>query len=286
MWDYSEANRLLTLESVTAAACIFCRYEMLRLPAQKFEAGSKTLLAQISICRCCGWWSAYRVHQGEHARTAGIAEGYSGTLGCLKELDLNDVSVPLEAIRQHLAAKSDSIFNVHPRLFEDVVCGVFRDLGWQARATAYSGDDGIDVVLDGPEDCTIGVQVKRYRRERRIEAEQIRSFAGALLLKGHTKGVFVTTSDFRRGARRAASEYAAIGFPIELVNAKQFLKALGIAQIRTFQIDADRLVRYILGTCHHIGSGIHKEFVAGEDLTARPIAIQAFTRDELLSQAS
>lgn len=87
-----------------------------------------------------------------------------------------------------------SIFEAHPKLFEDVVCSVFRDFGWNARVTACSGDDGIDVVLDGESDSTVGVQVKRYKKEKKIEAEQIRSLAGALLVNGHTKGIFVTTS--------------------------------------------------------------------------------------------
>jgi restriction system protein len=283
MWNYSEAGRLLTIHSVAAEECIFCQYEMSRFPAQKFEAGSKTLLAQFSFCRRCGWWTVYRVHQGEYPRTAGVAEGYSGTIGCLKELDLTDVSIPLTEVRQYLLAREDSIYDIHPRLFEEVVCSVFKDMGWEARVTAYSGDDGIDVVLDGPEDSTIGVQVKRYRRELRIEAEQIRSFAGALLLNGYTRGVFVTTSDFRRGAKRTADKYAAIGYPIKLVNAEQFLEALGIAQISSFNLDGERFARYILSTGLDVGTGVHKEFVSGEDLTNRPVVLQTFVREELVS---
>jgi hypothetical protein len=138
-------------------------------------------------------------------------------------------------------------------------------------------------VLDGPEDRTVGVQVKRYHRERRIEAEQIRSFTGALVLNGYTRGVFVTTSDFRRGARRTADKSAAIGYPIELMNAEQFLEALGIAQINAFNLDGERFVRYILSTGLHVGTGVHKEFVPGEDLIKRPVVIQTFVGEELVS---
>jgi hypothetical protein len=223
------------------------------------------------------------VHQSEHTYTAGWAESYSGTIGCLKELDLTDVSAPLTEVRQYLLARKDDLYDMHPRLFEDVVCSVFKDLGWKARVTAYSGDDWIDVVLDGPEDRTVGVQVKRYHRERRIEAEQIRSFTGALVLNGYTRGVFVTTSDFRRGARRTADKSAAIGYPIELMNAEQFLEALGIAQINAFNLDGERFVRYILSTGLHVGTGVHKEFVPGEDLIKRPVVIQTFVGEELVS---
>lgn len=283
MWDYAEAGRLATLETAGATECIYCRASMLRLRAEKFkaEAGEEVMLAQLAICQACGWWNVYRVHQNYITRTAGLAEGYSGTIGSLKEFDLTDISAPLSEVRQYLLARHDELYSVHPRVFEEIVCSVFKDLGWHARVTAYAGDEGIDVVLDGPDGATVGVQVKRYGADRKIEAEQIRSFAGALLLDGRTRGVFVTTSDFRKGARRTAARYATIGYPIELVNASGFLEALGIAQTQSFKLDGERLARYVL-TYGHLGSGVHTEFVPGEDLTERPIAIQALARDELL----
>jgi restriction system protein len=284
VWDYAEAGRLATLDTAGVTECIYCRTSMLRLRAERFEAttGPAVLLAQPAICQACGWWNVYRVHQNYIARTAGLAEGYSGTIGSLKELDLADISAPLAEVRQYLLARQEELYAVHPRVFEDIVCSVFKDAGWDARVTAYAGDDGIDVVLDGPDGATVGVQVKRYGAHRKIEAEQIRSFAGALLLDGKTRGVFVTTSDFRKGARQAAARYASIGYPIKLMNASGFLEALGIAQIKTFVLDDERITKYVLTHGHHLGSGIHKEFVPGEDLTDRPIAIQTLVRDELI----
>ncbi len=280
MWDYAEASRIVTLESVASDTCIFCQRELVRIPSERFEAGTKVLLAQVSVCPACGWWSVYRVHQNEYERTAGLAEGYSGTIGCLKELDLADLSVPLSEVRQYFLAKKDSMVDAHPRLFEEVVASVFSALGWTTRVTAYSGDDGIDVVLDGPEDKTVGVQVKRNRPTRSIEAEQIRSFAGALLLNGLTRGVFVTTSKFRKGARRAATKYEAIGLPIQLLDAEGFLSALGVAQVSSFELTGERLASLILRPNVHIGSGEHKEYTPGEDLRDRPVLTQTFTRDE------
>ncbi len=283
MWDYAEAGRLLTMRSVRADKCIFCPQKLIRKPAKRWDKDGKTLLAQLSICACCGWWSVYRVIQGKYPRTAGYIESYSGSIGCLKELDLQDISSPLSEVRQYLLARKESIYSAHPQLFEDVVCSVFRDFGWKARVTAYSGDDGIDVILDGPSQETIGVQVKRYRKDRRIEAEQIRSLAGALVLNGHTRGVFVTTSGFTAGARTTARRYAAIGLPIKLVDVKRFLESVGVAQIRSFKLDGKRFARYILSTAHHLGSGTHEEFVPGEDLRKRTIVIQTLTRNEFSS---
>lgn len=271
MWEYQEASRVMTIASVYSNHCLYCQSNLLHLPAEKFEVKQKRLLMQISICVLCGWWSLYRIHQGEYARTAGIIESHSGAIGSLKELDLTDISIPLNEVRQYFLAKKDSIYDAHPRLFEDVVSNIFKSFGWQTRVTAYSGDDGIDVILDGNCIHTIGVQVKRYKKQRKIEAEQIRSLAGALVLNGHTEGIFVTTSSFRRGAIITAKKYAAIGYPITLMDAKKFLEALGIAQYKSFEFDREKILSYLVKKSEHLGSGNEQEFVPGEDLRQRPI---------------
>jgi len=282
MWEYAEAGRWMTVNSVYSNRCVYCQTPMLHFPAQRFEVGCKTLLIQLSTCRLCGWWTTYGIHQGEHPETSGEFECHSGAIGCLKELDLCDVSTPVDQVRQYLLAKKECVFDIHSKLFEDVVCSVFKDYGWDARVTAYSGDDGIDVILDGPSGGTIGVQVKRYRKERRIEAEQIRSLAGALLVGGHTKGVFVTTSIYRRGARKTTQKLSSIGYPIQLVDGERFLNVLGIAQIKTFELDRERLISYLLKPGVHLGSGLKRDFVPGEDLRGREIVASIWHREELI----
>lgn len=282
MWEYGEAGRLMTISSVGSNDCIYCQTPLLRLPAESFEKDIRRLFVQLSICPHCGWWAVYRVLQNGYEQTAGLAESYSGSIGCLKELNLNDISAPLSEVRQYLLARKDSAFDAHPKLFEDVVCSMFKDLGWSARVTAYSGDDGIDVILDGPDGSTIGVQVKRYKKERRIEAEQIRSLAGALLQGGHTRGIFITTSKYRKGASEAAQKLTAIGYPIELIDAERFLAALGIAQHNSFELTRDKMVSYLLSTGVHIGTGPHKEFVPGEDLRERQVVVSTLLGSELL----
>lgn len=281
MWEYGEAARLMTMALVTEPMCIYCKGPMARLPSCKFELDVKVMLAQVSICAQCGWWQVYRIHQNDLPRTAGYAEDHSGTIGCLKELDLDDLSLPLRECRQYFLAKGDSMYDVHPKLFEDVVCSVFKDFGWSARATAYSCDNGIDVILEG-ESSSVGVQVKRYAKKRKIEAEQIRSLAGALILGGHTTGIFVTTSGFRKGAKRTAEKFTSIGQPIELVDAPAFLDALGIVQRNSFDLTWDQVSSYIVTTGLYLGTGEHQEYVAGEDISERPIHIQVFTSDELM----
>jgi len=166
-----------------------------------------------------------------------------GAVGSLRELDLRDQSIPIAEIRAYLAAKYDARFAIDPWKFEEVVASVYQDLGYNARVTARSGDDGIDVILDGPDDSVIGIQVKRY--SGRISVEQIRSLAGALLLNGITRGVFVTTSTFQSGAHTTVERFCLQGMPIELVDAERFYDALGLAQRTRYKSISDPTAPFI-----------------------------------------
>ena len=79
MWEYKEASRVMTIANVYSDHCIYCQSALLHLPPEKFEVKEKRLLMQLSICLQCGWWSLYRIHQGEYRRTAGIIESHSGS---------------------------------------------------------------------------------------------------------------------------------------------------------------------------------------------------------------
>lgn len=219
-------------------ACLFCSSQMRLLagdcrivPLRTGEWDRQGFYEK--LCEMCGWWlwSDFTHHMVEKGNHPAFTTRH-GAVGSLKEFALADQSLPIDAVRSYLAAKYDARFEVNPLILEDVVASVYRDIGYEARVTARSGDGGIDVVLDGPDGTTIAIQVKRHRAT--IGVEPIRSFAGALFLAGFAKGSFVTTSTFTAGAEEAANESAARGKPIELVDAKRFFEALGIAQRNVF----------------------------------------------------
>jgi hypothetical protein len=96
----------------------------------------------------------------------------------------------------------------------------------------------------------------------------------------------VATCNFRKGAKQTAKDLKAIGLPIELINSERFLKMLGIAQENSFKFDQDSAVSYLLSKGAHVGTGVHKELVPGEDLRDRAVVIQAFTGSELMELES
>lgn len=184
--------------------------------------------SSLHICPMCGWWaaidSAVLAAVGPQLWLVNLVSHAT-----LLEFDLADIDTPLTEVRRYLRRRFESRYSVHPRLFEQTVASVFKDLGYDAQATAYSNDGGIDIVLKGRSGERIGVQVKR--RRRKIEVEQVRSFLGALVLGGFTRGIFVSASEFQRGAIRAADQCGILQHPVELTDPGKFFDMLGVAQL-------------------------------------------------------
>jgi restriction system protein len=175
----------------------------------------------------------YDTHHGTDAAGAYAFSLVNAAIGSLYEFHQLDSTLPLGAIRSYLAARYESRKSLSPRTLEEVVASVYRDLGYaDVIVTGQTNDGGIDVVMTDSGGKIVAVQVKRY--ESKIEAEQIRAFTGALMLRGITRGLFVTTSTFTRGARSTASLSGSRGYPIELIDAPSLYDALKIAQRKLY----------------------------------------------------
>lgn len=102
----------------------------------------------------------------------------------------------------------ERIGEMTPSFFEQLVIDLIVAMGYGgsreivAQRIGKSGDEGIDgVVNEDPLGLDIVyIQAKRYKAENVIGRERIQQFSGALVGQGATKGVFVTTSSFSRGA--------------------------------------------------------------------------------------
>lgn len=140
----------------------------------------------------------------------------------------------------------DSMLNGSPKFFEWIVVDLLVRMGYggsreeAARVVGKAGDEGIDGVID--EDRlgldSIYVQAKKWKNT--VERPDIQQFAGAL--QGHraTKGVFITTSSFSKGA----TEYAAkINSRIVLIDgarltALMFEHNVGVSPKQTYVVKA------------------------------------------------
>lgn len=102
----------------------------------------------------------------------------------------------------------DTILSKNPREFEKLVVQLLQRMGYggeiknSGQVTQYSNDKGIDGIIR--EDILgfgrINIQAKRYAIENKVPREDIQKFVGALAVAQSDKGVFITTSDFTKGA--------------------------------------------------------------------------------------
>ncbi len=237
IWTYAFAHEdpRFVENAVGASSCLFCRHPLRSLPS---DIGyrphpvnpevSLRVARHVRFCEVCGWWVTSErraIYDFEYQTESHESSAAAGLLRCL---NVSDQSIALSTIRSYLAAKYESRFAIPPQRLEEIVGSVYRDHGYAVDVVGRTGDGGIDVILMDAHGTRIGVQVKRYKTS--IKVEQIRAFLGALVLRGYTRGVFVTTGEFQRGAFETAKGAAERGIAIELIDAPRFFDALAIAQ--------------------------------------------------------
>ena len=117
----------------------------------------------------------------------------------MKEVAELEARVLREKAREQ-ALKLDTL---NPFEFERMVAEKFERKGYSARLTRKSSDGGIDVWLSQGAK-KIAVQCKRYGQNNPVSRPDIQKFIGAMITEGADEGIFVATSYFTDGAKKAA----------------------------------------------------------------------------------
>jgi restriction system protein len=248
-----DEGRVGKIIGAMSCCCDFCKSRMMLIDKSEYtyDLLSPNHHDITLMCNNCGWWLSVKIGERfedrfflapnpdaptfdealEEATPMGVASfkpvGLSSSH--LKTLDLARIDNPIEEVEDYLRVRYDERFDVHPRVFEEIVASVFKNAGYEVEVTNYANDGGIDVILNGGRDSQIGVQVKRYKNS--IKVHQIREFLGALVVNGFVRGVFVTTSRYDKGAHRVVEEASAKGYFIDLVDNNSFFSALKIRHV-------------------------------------------------------
>ena len=234
IWEYRDirdANQLAFVPNI----CMFCMTPLTLLAKgggnnPRFDHDPLINSKDLKVCESCGWWTInYEVYQ-ESWNGFGIDWSLKHHLGyaSLRKLDIESSGIAIDTLRQYLIPKFENRFRIDPRKLEEIVEDVFKDFGFRTKLTPYTKDDGIDIFLLGDNrERTIGIQVKRNKQK--IEVHEIREFTGTLWLGGLTKGVFITTSEFTKGAINTARKSTLKGIEIELMDADSLFSSLDIA---------------------------------------------------------
>ena len=106
----------------------------------------------------------------------------------------------IEALKKH----PEDIFKLSPRKYEELVQELLRDMGYDVELTPATRDGGKDILAYfkteiGAFLCL--VEAKRYRQDRKIGVELVRSLYGTLCDYQANNAMMVTTSAFSKDAR-------------------------------------------------------------------------------------
>lgn len=120
----------------------------------------------------------------------------------------------------------DKILQLDASEFEMMVTDLLTTLGFEARQTGRTGDEGVDAEGDmdlfGMARVKLYVQAKRYRVDQKIGRKDILKLRQKI--PSRAQGAIVTTSDFTQDAISASTED---GFPrIATINGSQLVDIL------------------------------------------------------------
>lgn len=122
--------------------------------------------------------------------------GYSGHFS---------ISPSLIALGQELVRKGNTLHDLDPRQFEELVADLLQRDGWKVLLTPRSRDGGVDVIAERS-DPLLGLlrtvwEAKRYNPQtNKVGVSTIRELSASVEDNRGTKGVLVTTGLLTKGA--------------------------------------------------------------------------------------
>lgn len=139
----------------------------------------------------------------------------------------------------------EAIMQQTPEFFERLVVELLLTMGYgdsledSGQVTPLSNDGGIDGVIreDKLGFDSIYIQAKRWALDTSVGRPDVQSFVGALTGTGATKGLFITTARFSRGAQ----EFAKAQHTVKLV-----------------LVDGDQLARLMIA--HNVGVSVRRTY--------------------------
>jgi len=110
----------------------------------------------------------------------------------------NDVL--LEELKRH----PHKVHELTSRKFEELLADILKDMGWEVELTKATRDGGRDILgyIDtGIRKILCLVEAKKYRQDRKIGVEMVRTLYGTLCHYQANSAMLVTTSSFAKDAR-------------------------------------------------------------------------------------
>ncbi len=137
-------------------------------------------------------------------------------------------SSPNEFLEQkfidYLAANSDKLSNIHWRNFEKFCAEFFKRQGYVIELGPGTNDGGVDIRAFDKQNVLrplIIIQCKRYKEDKKVDIETVKSFYTDVIFEGAKSGMIVTTSYIAKGGKKVC---AARGYPLNFAESEDVKK--------------------------------------------------------------
>ena len=155
---------------------------------------------------------ARRLNRGGEIAFADLLKGTLYDISTSIEAPTSDIltiAVPRivtvkEALIDDLKKFPDAIHQLSPRKFEELLADLLAGMGWEVELTPQTRDGGKDILAYLHTDlgkilCL--VEAKKYRRDRKIGVDLVRTLYGTLCDHQANSAMLATTSSFSADAR-------------------------------------------------------------------------------------
>jgi HJR/Mrr/RecB family endonuclease len=110
-----------------------------------------------------------------------------------------------ERVVSALKKNPTDLYKLSPREFEKTLAELLRDMGWEVELTKQTRDGGADILAYLNTDvgrllCL--VEAKKYREDRKIGVDLVRTLYGTLCDAQANSAMLVTTSSFSKDAQK------------------------------------------------------------------------------------
>jgi restriction endonuclease Mrr len=109
-----------------------------------------------------------------------------------------------QAMIERLKREPRDVFKLSSRQYEEMIAELLDDMGYQVELTPATRDGGKDILASiktPAADLLLLVEAKRYREDRKVGVELVRTLYGTLHDYQASSAMLVTTSTFSKDAR-------------------------------------------------------------------------------------
>lgn len=121
-----------------------------------------------------------------------------------------DESYRIKDLLFEIYLNNEKLYKISPREFEKVIAELLNNNGFDVELTKQTRDNGYDILalkyVDNLSPIKYLVECKRFRKDRKIGVDIVRSFKEVLQTEHANKGLIVTSSYFTKDAIKKQKE--------------------------------------------------------------------------------